>query len=160
MLHTTLINEVLVTVAFNIIWRRRYQLPTMVATICIWSYLLSTSYWYDMQWFTYKENFSEHLACNNEFNTCSYYLWTLLLPVALDHSYSPPAPVTSQKLTKSWSLVAILATCIQSFGTFAAFTYIMFTYINIVPILYLAVKLNILSHYVCIDHKSKYTRII
>ena len=99
MLHTTLINEVLTTVAVDIIRQRRCQLPTMV--LYVYDHISSqppiARTCSDLH--SYKENFSEHLACYIYNNTSSYYL-AMNFAVALDHSYSSPAPVISQKLTK------------------------------------------------------------
>ena len=101
-------------------------------------YLLSTFYYYNMQWLICIKNFSEYLACYTIINylkhahiihelCCCLFLWIILL--------SSICNIT--KLDKTLIILSILATynlSIQSFVTFVALIkvniYHMYLYIN------------------------------
>ena len=80
---------------------------------------------------------------------CCLLLWIILL--------SSSCSFTKVDKTLILSILATYILSIQSFVIFATFTKVNMTCTNIsivLPVLYLAVKLNILTHYTYVGHKK------
>ena len=116
----------------------------MVLYVCMWSYLLSTSYCYNMQWLTYKLNFIWVFSMLHKYLMYAHIiheLWCCLLLCIILLSSS--CNISKVDKTLILSIPATYNLSIQSFVTFAAF-----------------IKLNIYHMYLRTVYINSYSHIV